>query len=81
MILPVFAFGQPVLNKKADAITKEYPELQEIIENMWETMYEASGIGLAAPQIGKAIRLFIVDTKQMKDKKKEEKKRVLKRYL
>ena len=72
MILPVFAFGQPVLNKKAEPITKDYPELKEIIQNMWETMYEASGIGLAAPQIGKPIRLFIVDTKQMKDKKKEE---------
>ncbi len=81
MILPVYAFGQPVLNKKADSITKEYPELQEIIENMWETMYEASGIGLAAPQIGKAIRLFIVDTKQMKDKKKEEKKEGIKKVF
>ena len=70
MILPVFAFGQPVLNKKAEPITADYPDLKEIIDNMWETMYEALGIGLAAPQIGKAIRLFIVDTKQMKDKKK-----------
>lgn len=81
MILPVFAFGQPVLNKKAEPITKDYPNLQGIIDNMWETMYEASGIGLAAPQIGKAIRLFIVDTKQMKDKKKEEKKEGIKKVF
>lgn len=74
MILPIFAFGQPILTKKAEPITKDYPELYEMIDNMWETMYDASGIGLAAPQIGKAIRLFIVDTQQMKEKNKEESK-------
>ena len=62
MILPVFAFGQPVLNKKAEPITKDYPELKEIIQNMWETMYHTNGVGLAAPQINQTIRLFIVDT-------------------
>ncbi|WGK64318.1 peptide deformylase [Croceiramulus getboli] len=62
MILPIVAYGDPVLKKKAKAITPDYPALQELIENMYETMYGAHGVGLAAPQIGRAIRLFIVDT-------------------
>jgi len=62
MILPIVLYGDPVLRKKAEDIGKDYPELKKLIANMFETMYEASGVGLAAPQIGKAIRLFIVDT-------------------
>ncbi len=62
MILPIYAYGQPVLKKVATEITPEYPNLKELIENMWQTMYNADGVGLAAPQIGLAIRLFIVDT-------------------
>tara|TARA_R110000772_G_scaffold57943_4_gene131122 strand:- start:186 stop:776 length:591 start_codon:yes stop_codon:yes gene_type:complete len=61
MILPIFAYGEPVLRKKGAVIDKDYPKLQELLENMFETMYEASGIGLAAPQIGHPIRLFLVD--------------------
>lgn len=61
MILPIVAYGDTVLRKKGDSITKSYPELDKLIENMYETMYAASGIGLAAPQIGLPIRLFLVD--------------------
>lgn len=62
MILPIIAYGDPVLRKKAAAINKDYPELKKLIANMWETMYNASGVGLAAPQIGLPIRIFLVDT-------------------
>ncbi len=62
MILPIIAYGHPVLKRKAEVINKDYPKLKELIENMFETMYNASGVGIAAPQIGLSIRLFIVDT-------------------
>jgi len=62
MILPIVAYGDPVLRKVGVDIDKDYPNLTELIANMKETMYNAQGVGLAAPQIGKAIRLFIVDT-------------------
>lgn len=62
MILPIIAYGHPVLKRKAEVINKDYPKLNELIENMFETMYNASGVGIAAPQIGLSIRLFIVDT-------------------
>jgi len=62
MILPIIAYGDPVLRKVGVDIDKEYPNLSDLIENMKETMVNARGIGLAAPQIGKSIRLFIVDT-------------------
>ena len=61
MILPIVAYGDPVLRKVCVAIDSDYPNLEELIVNMRETMYKASGVGLAAPQIGKAIRLFLVD--------------------
>ncbi|MGE8514152.1 MAG: peptide deformylase [Chryseobacterium culicis] len=61
MILPIRAFGDPVLRKVGKDIDKDYPELQELIDNMFETMYSANGIGLAAPQIGLDIRIFIID--------------------
>lgn len=61
MILPVVAYGDSVLKKEAEEIDKDYPELKKLIADMYETMYAASGVGLAAPQIGKSIRLFIVD--------------------
>ncbi len=72
MILPIYAYGQPVLRHKAEAISEEYPELPALIENMWETMYNAQGVGLAAPQIGRSIRLFMVDTQQVKEEGEEE---------
>ena len=62
MILPIVAYGDPVLKKKAKNIDKDYPRLSELIENMFETMYGAYGVGLAAPQIGLPIRLFLVDS-------------------
>lgn len=62
MILPIVAYGDAVLKKKAKNIDKDYPKLDTLIENMYETMYGAFGVGLAAPQIGLAIRLFLVDT-------------------
>lgn len=61
MILPIVAYGDPVLRKMGAEIDKDYPNLKELIANMKETMYNASGVGLAAPQIGKAIRLFVID--------------------
>ncbi len=62
MILPIVAYGDPVLKKKAKDITPEYPEFETLLKNMHETMYNASGVGLAAPQVGLPIRLFLVDT-------------------
>ncbi|MBM1106439.1 peptide deformylase [Aurantibacter crassamenti] len=67
MMLPIVAYGDPVLKKECKEIDKNYPNLAGLIENMWETMYNASGVGLAAPQIGIAIRLFIVDTSAFAD--------------
>lgn len=61
MILPIYLYGQPVLRKVAHDINKDYPNLNELIQNMFETMYNAEGIGLAAPQIGLDIRLFVID--------------------
>lgn len=63
MILPIVAYGDPVLRKVGVNIDKDYSNLKELISNMYETMHKAFGVGLAAPQIGKAIRLFIVETK------------------
>lgn len=64
MILPIYAYGQPILKRVAKPIDQDYPDLNELISNMWETMYNAEGVGLAAPQIGESIRLFIIDTAQ-----------------
>lgn len=65
MKLPILAYGHPVLKKKCEDITPDYPGLKKLIKDMWTTMYAANGAGLAAPQIGRAIRLFIVDTVQI----------------
>ena len=61
MILPIVAYGDPVLRTTCEEIDQNYPQLETLIANMFETMYEAQGVGLAAPQIGKSIRLFILD--------------------
>lgn len=79
MILPIVAYGDPVLRVKAKDIDKDYPEFEMLIENMFETMYGARGIGLAAPQIGLPIRIFIVDATPFEDDEdltEEEKKLV-----
>lgn len=80
MILPIYAYGQPILKKKAERIDENYPDLPQLIENMYETMYNASGVGLAAPQIGLGIRLFIMDTEQL-DKKKEDTKGIKRAFI
>ena len=69
MILPIVAFGHPVLKKICKNITSDYETLDSLIDNMWETMYAASGVGLAAPQIGLSIRLFIVDASPFSEDK------------
>ena len=71
MLLSVYAYGQPVLKKVGKEIDADYPELEKLISDMWETMYHASGVGLAAPQIGRSIRLFVVDTVQMMEEGQE----------
>lgn len=65
MILPIIAYGNPVLRKLAEDIGPDYPQLDKFIEDMWETMYASNGVGLAAPQVNRSIRLFTVDTAQM----------------
>ena len=67
MILPIYGYGEPVLRKVCEDITTEYPNLKETIANMYDTMYHAHGVGLAAPQVGLPIRLFIVDTEPFSD--------------
>jgi peptide deformylase len=67
MILPIVAYGTPVLKKKGTDITPEYPAFDQLLENMWETMYAANGVGLAAPQVGIGIRFFIVDASPFAD--------------
>jgi peptide deformylase len=77
MKMPIVAYGDPVLKKVAQDIGPEYPDLNQLIENMFETMYHAQGVGLAAPQVGLSIRLFVIDASpfeeddsQLKDFKK-----------
>ncbi|MDO9154588.1 MAG: peptide deformylase [Paludibacter sp.] len=67
MILPIFTYGNAVLRKKADPVTKDDPKLKELIDNMFETMYHAEGVGLAAPQIGLPIRILVIDLKALKE--------------
>lgn len=67
MILPIVGYGDPVLRKVCDDISEDYPNLKEFISNMYETMYNAYGVGLAAPQVGETIRLFVIDTEPFSD--------------
>ena len=82
MILPIVAYGDPVLRKVGVNIDAEYPELEKLILNMKETMANASGVGLAAPQIGKAIRLFVIDASPFADDEdlSEEERKVLENF-
>ena len=74
MILPIVAYGAPILRKKAVDIQADYPQLDKLIADMWETMYASSGVGLAAPQINKDIRLFVVDSTTIFENLEEEEK-------
>lgn len=76
MILPIVAYGHPMLRKECKDIEADYPELNKLIENMWETMYASNGVGLAAPQVDKDIRLFVIDTHQIVDNFSEEDKKL-----
>lgn len=67
MKLPIYAYGHPILKRVASPVEENSEEIKNLIENMWETMYHASGVGLAAPQVGKSLRIFVVDTIQLKD--------------
>lgn len=73
MILPIIAYGNPVLRKKCENVSDNYNKLSELISNMWETMYASSGVGLAAPQIGLSIRIFIVDASPFSEDEKLDK--------
>lgn len=74
MILPIVAYGNPVLRKIAEEIDPDYPGLKELISSMWETMYNSNGVGLAAPQVNRSIRLFVVDSQQIVENLEEEEK-------
>jgi peptide deformylase len=73
MVLPIYAYGHPVLKKVAKDITSDYDGLEQLIADMWETMENANGVGLAAPQIGRNIRLFLIDSGPMFDEGEEHK--------
>jgi peptide deformylase len=74
MILPIVAYGHPVLRKVGADINKDYPGLEKLIADMWDTLYQSNGVGLAAPQVNKPIRLFVVDTVQIVEQFDEEDK-------
>ena len=74
MILPIVAYGSPVLRKVCDEITPDYPGLDKLISEMWETMYNSNGVGLAAPQINVPIRLFVMDSEQIFQNQDEDEK-------
>ena len=74
MILPIVAYGATVLRSQCKDIDADYPNLAKFIEDMWETMYASNGVGLAAPQVNKEIRLFVVDSRQIFDNQEEEDK-------
>lgn len=74
MILPIVAYGAPVLRKVCVDVTPDYDNLNKLIEDMWETMYASNGVGLAAPQVNRGIRLFVIDSKQIFANQEEEDK-------
>lgn len=73
-ILPIVTYNDPVLRKKTEPVAKNSSELQELIDNMFETMYNSNGVGLAAPQIGRSVQLFVTDTDEMTNEEEGEKK-------
>ncbi|MDR3712223.1 MAG: peptide deformylase [Puia sp.] len=74
MILPIVAYGAPILRVVCKDITPDYPNLQKFIEDMWETMYSSNGVGLAAPQVNRDIRIFVVDSTQIFNNLEEDEK-------
>jgi peptide deformylase len=74
MVLPIVAYGNPVLRKVGLEISPDYPGLQKLVEDMWETMYNSKGVGLAAPQVNKDIRLFVMDSIQILANQEEDEK-------
>jgi peptide deformylase len=74
MILPIVAYGTPILRQVSKEITPDYPDLAKLIEDMWETMYSSNGVGLAAPQVNRDIRLFIIDSRQVFENLEENEK-------
>jgi peptide deformylase len=74
MTLPIVAYGAPILRKVAKDITPDYPQLDKLIQDMWETMYDSNGVGLAAPQVNRDIRLFVIDSAQVFANQDEEDK-------
>lgn len=75
MILPIVAYGHPALRKVASDITPQYPGLEKLISDMWETMYASNGVGLAAPQVNREVRLFVVDSRQIFENMEEEERK------
>lgn len=71
MILPIYVYGEPVLRKVSEEIEADYEGLEGLINDMYETMYQSDGVGLAAPQVGKSLRLFVIDTTALADKNPE----------
>ena len=67
MILPVYLYGQPVLRKEAEDVPSEYPELKKLVSDMFETMYNADGVGLAGPQVGLSLRILVIDADVLRD--------------
>ena len=74
MILPIVAYGSPVLRKVCKDVSPDYPGLEKLIADMWETMYNSNGVGLAAPQVNKEIRLFMIDSSQVFENLEEDEK-------
>ena len=71
MVLPVFVYGHPVLRRVAKEIDQDYENLDQFVADMFETMYDSDGIGLASPQVGKSIRLFVIDARPLEDEEPE----------
>jgi peptide deformylase len=82
MIIPIYGYGEPVLRKVSEEVASDTPNLKDIIANMYDTMYNAYGVGLAAPQVGLALRIFVVDTEPFSDSDdmKQEEKEQLKNF-
>jgi len=71
MVYPIVIYGHPILRKVAGEIDRDYPDLQQLIDDLFETMYKSEGMGLAAPQIGKSVRIFVIDGKPLGDDEPE----------